>query len=254
MDTLGAIIGPTTALVLLEVLHHHYRPLFALTLLPGLLAAMMIAFVVPETERKEVPHVSFGEHLRSLPAAYRQFVVAVGLFGLGAFAHTLLILLAAQKLTPVLGRTKAASLAVALYVLHNIFYAGFAYVGGWLGDGLPKNRLLALGYSLAALMCVGIIALPVRVWTLALIFALGGINVALEETLEDSLCAELVNESQHGMAFGVLATVNGIGDFLSSVVVGALWTILGATAAFGYSAALSVAGALLVLKLRPVTS
>jgi MFS-type transporter involved in bile tolerance (Atg22 family) len=70
--------------------------------------------------------------------------------------------------------------------------------------------------------------------------------VAVEETLEDSLCAELVEGSQHGMAFGVLATVNGVGDFVSSLVVGALWTAFGTSAAFGYSAMLLAAGAVLV--------
>jgi hypothetical protein len=52
------------------------------------------------------------------------------------------------------------------------------------------------------------------------------------------------------MAFGVLATVNGVGDFLSSVIVGILWTAFGTTIAFGYSAALSIAGALLVARLH----
>ncbi|HUR47441.1 MAG TPA: hypothetical protein VMZ27_16275, partial [Candidatus Saccharimonadales bacterium] len=74
--------------------------------------------------------------------------------------------------------------------------------------------------------------------------------VAIEETLEDSFCAELVDESHHGMAFGVLATVNGAGDFLSSVVVGALWSAFGASVAFGYSALLFLAGAFLVVRLK----
>ncbi len=82
------------------------------------------------------------------------------------------------------------------------------------------------------------------------VFALGGVYVAIEETLEDSLCAELVPPSQHGMAFGTLATVNGIGDFASSIVVGLLWTTLGTFAAFGYSAALAACGAALVLRVK----
>jgi len=250
MDTLGAIVGPVTAFLLLIAFHHRYPLLFAATLVPSLIAVGLITFVVKEKERKPVPHISFGRQLQMLPSAYRKFVVAVGLFGVGAFAHSMLILLVTEKLTPTLGATKAASVAVALYVLHNVFYASFAYIGGWLGDRFPKNKLLALGYSLAALMCIGIMALPVRIWTFALIFIFGGTNVALEETLEDSLCAELVEESQHGMAFGVLATVNGIGDFLSSIIVGTLWTAFGTTTAFGYSAILSIVGALLVLKLR----
>ena len=84
-----------------------------------------------------------------------------------------------------------------------------------------------------------------------LIFVLGGTNVALEETLEDSLCAELVVKEHHGVAFGAMATVNGIGDFFSSIVVGALWSGVGTTIAFGYSMVLSLAGAILVIMVRP---
>lgn len=251
MDTLGAIVGPASAFFLLQALNHHYPTLFALTLIPGLLAAGLIAFAVKEKERKPVPHVSFSERLRMLPPSFRKFVVAVGLFGAGDFAHTLLILLATQKLTPELGAAKAASIAVALYVLHNVFYAGFAVVAGWLADRFPKNLVLASGYALAAVMALAIIFLPLTIWTLGVIFLLGGVYVAMEETLEDSFCAELVGEEHHGMAFGTLATVNGLGDFLSSIIVGALWTAFGTSVAFGYSAVLFLAGAVLVLRLTP---
>jgi MFS-type transporter involved in bile tolerance (Atg22 family) len=99
-------------------------------------------------------------------------------------------------------------------------------------------------------MALAVMTLPLGLWTLALVFVAGGIYVAVEETLEDSLCAELVDEAQHGMAFGVLATVNGAGDFLSSVVVGTLWSTAGVTVAFGYSFLLFLAGAGLVLGVR----
>jgi MFS family permease len=248
MDTLGAIVGPATAVALLPLLNHHYPTLFALTLIPGLLAAGFIAFVVKEQERKPVPHISFGERLRLLPPNYRRFLVAVGLFGIGDFAHTMLILLAAQRLTPTLGAVMAASGAAGLYVLHNVFYAGFSYLAGGLADRFPKPLVLAAGYGLAAVMAVLVIALPANLWTLGVVFLLGGVYVGIEETLEDSLCAELVSVQDHGMGFGVLATVNGVGDLVSSVVVGALWSALGTDAAFTYSAVLFTAGALLVLR------
>jgi MFS family permease len=200
-----------------------------------------------------VPHVSFGESLRALPRRFRTFLVAVGVFGAGDFAHTMLILLAAQKLAPTVGAAKAAGIATGLYVLHNVFYAIFSMVAGWLADHFDKGRLLATGYFLAALMALVVILLSINVWTLAAIFMIGGIYIALEETLEDSFCAELVGEEHHGMAFGTLATVNGIGDFLSSVIVGALWTLWGTTAAFLYSAVLFAAGAVLVLRVRGST-
>lgn len=252
MDTLGAIIGPLSAVFILQISHHNYRLLFTSTLVPGLIAPAVIAFLVVERRRAPVPHISFGERLRLLPLIYRKFVLAVGLFGAGDFAHTLLILLATQKLSAQLGIARAATIAVSLYVLHNVFYAGFSFFAGWLADRLPKKLLLATGYSLAGAMALGIIFLAANVWTLALIFVLGGVYIAMEETLEDSLCAELVEENHHGMAFGVLASVNGVGDLISSIVVGALWSAAGTSIAFTYSAVLFFAGALLVAWL-PVT-
>jgi MFS family permease len=254
MDTLGAIVGPLTALGLLAVLPGNYRAVFAVTVLPGLVAAALIGLVVQEKKRVPVPHASFTERLALLPSAYRRLLVAVGIFGAGAFAHTLLILLATQRLAPSLGASGAASAAVALYVLHNVFYAGFSYLGGLLADRFPKDRLLAGGYTLAALMALAIMFLPAGLAPLALVFILGGIQVAIEETLEDAFCAELVEPAQHGMAFGILATVNGIGDFLSSAVVGVLWSTVGQAVAFGYSAVLFLLGAVLTLQVRPPVS
>jgi MFS family permease len=126
--------------------------------------------------------------------------------------------------------------------------AAGAPLAGWLADHLEKRRVLAAGYSLAAGMALLIIFAPMNVWTLAVVFALAGIFIAITETLEDSFCAELIAEEHHGTAFGVLATVNGVGDFLSSTVVGALWTAFGTAAAFGYSAVLFFIGAVLVLR------
>ena len=251
MDTIGAIVGPASAMVLLPLLHHSYPHLFLLTIIPGLIAAALIAFGVKEEKRLPVSHISFRERYRQLPGMFKRMLIGVGLAGSGAFAHSMLILLATVRLTPTLGAAEAATIAVSLYLLHNLFYASFAFIGGWLADRVPKQFLLALGYTISALMCLAIILLPVSVWTLALIFLLGGTNVGLEETLEDSLAAELVTKEHHGMAFGVMATVNGFGDFISSTVVGVLWSAVGIGAAFGYSAVLSIAGAVLILFLRP---
>ena len=250
MDTVGAIVGPITALILVTAFAHNYRRVFLVTLIPGLLAAGVIAFLVKEKERKPVSHVSFGERLRSLPKHYRKFLVAVGLFGAGDFAPTLLILLATRKMTPEFGAAKAASIAVGFYIMRNVFYAAFAPIAGWLADRFKKNLILASGYALAAAMALLIVFAPMNVWMLGVVFVIAGIFVSIVETLEDSFCAELVGEEHHGMAFGVLATVNGIGDFLSSIIVGALWTEVGTGAAFSYSAILFALGALLILRTR----
>lgn len=246
MDTIGALVGPATAMLLLGALKFSYPALFAATLIPGLLAALAIAFLVKETERKPVPYVSFKESLKSLPAAFRRFLAGVGLFGLGDFAHTLLILLAVSSLNNSMGEAKAGAIAAGLYLFHNLLYASFSMITGYLADRFNKRILLSLGYGLGALMTICVISLPLTLPVLVLIFGIGGIYVAMEETLEDSLCAELVKKENHGMGFGVLATVNGIGDFLSSIIVGFLWTAFGVKIAFTYSAILFIAGALII--------
>ena len=250
MDTFGAIVGPATALALLPLLHYHYPALFAVTLIPGLIAAGLIAFAVREEARLPVGHISFGESWRALPGSFRRFLAAVGLFGAGDFAHTLLILLANQRLAPIYGTGKAAAIAAGLYMAHNVCYAASAFASGWLADRLDKRRLLAGGYALMAVMAAAILLLPPGIAAFAFIFAIGGVYVGIEEACEDSLCAEIAGPSHHGMAFGILATVNGVGDMLSSLLVGLLWTAVGLSAAFGYVIVLSLAGALLVLRSR----
>lgn len=250
MDTCGAIAGPATAVILLKVLHHNYGRVLLLTLVPGLAAAGVIAFLVKEKERAHVPYISFGKRLGGLPNSFRRFLLAVALFGVGDFAHTMLILLATQELTPQFGAAGAASIAVSLYLLHNVLYAGFAFGAGWLADHFNKRKLLAGAYGLAATMGLVLVFAPMNLVVLVVVFAIAGIYVAAEEALEDSLAAELVDREHHGMGFGVLATVNGVGDFLSSLLVGILWTSWGTRVAFAYSTVLFVAGAVLVWRLR----
>src|SRR5438067_951978 len=251
MDTLGAIVGPLTALWLLEATHHSYQRVFFWTLLPGLVAVASFSLLVrerPFTARSKRP---FLLGLKALPIPFRRLLVGVGIFGAGDFSHSLLILFASRMLAPGHGLARAASLAVGLYTLHNVFYAGSAYFSGWLSDHVPSRKVvLAAGYALAGvtaiLLCTGTHSLPL----LVVIFALAGLYIGTEEALEDSLSAELVPQEQHGMAFGTLAAVNAVGDFVSSLLVGSLWSAYNVQTAFAASAILFFAGGFLILRLR----
>lgn len=64
------------------------------------------------------------------------------------------------------------------------------------------------------------------------------------------MAADLLPEEIRGTGYGVLATVNGLGDLLSSMVVGFLWTAVSPAAGFLYAGTLSVAGGLVILRLR----
>jgi MFS family permease len=251
MDTVGAIAGPLTALWLLKVTNHNYRAVFLWTLLPGTIAVLSFWLLVRERPFEARKKVSFLTGLRSLPQTFREFLLGVGVFGSGDFSHTLLILYASRMLAPTHGVARAASLAVGLYTLHNVFYAASAYVSGWISDIVPHRKaILAGGYALAGVTAVLLTTTPASIWLLGGLFVLAGIYVGTEEALEDSLAAELIPREQHGMAFGTLAAVNAVGDFLSSLMVGFLWSAVSARAAFSFSAVLFFLGAILILRLR----
>ena len=251
MDTLGAIVGPLTALWLLEVTHHSYRRVFFWTLLPGLVAVASFWLLVRERPIGARSQHSFFHGLRTLPIPFRRLLLGVGIFGAGDFSHSLLILYASRMLSPSHGLARAASLAVGLYTLHNVFYAASSYLSGWLSDHVPQRKVvLAAGYAFAGvaaiLLCTGTHSL----WLLAVIFILAGLYIGTEEPLEDSLAAELVPREQHGLAFGTLAAVNAVGDLVSSLLVGSLWSAFNVQTAFAASAFLFFAGTVLILRLR----
>jgi MFS family permease len=251
MDTVGAIAGPLTALWLLHVTHHNYRSVLLWTLLPGLIAVAFFWLLVRERPIESRKKLSFFHGLRALPPVFRRFLFGVGVFGAGDFSHTLLILYASRMLAPAHGSARAASLAIVLYTIHNIFYAGSAYLSGWISDLIPHRKLvLAAGYALAGITAILLTAAPASLPQLAIIFVLAGLYVGIEEALEDSLAAEIIPHEQHGMAFGTLAAVNALGDFLSSLVVGFLWSAVSIRAAFSFSAVLFFFGAFLILRLR----
>jgi hypothetical protein len=70
--------------------------------------------------------------------------------------------------------------------------------------------------------------------------------VAVQQSVEKSLAAELLPANARGSGFGVLATVNGVGDLISSVAVGVLWSSVSPNAGFLYAGIFTLAGAVLI--------
>lgn len=250
MDETGGLLGAASAWFLLQRYHWTFPRIFLWTILPGILAVASVGLIVREGKRLAAERLPFVCSLRGLPQRFRRFLLGVAVFGAGDFSKTMLILLAAQSLSPELGRIKAAATASALFVLHKVFYMGSSYPIGHLGDRFDKARLLTAIYLLAAGMGLVLVFAQPTQTVLALVFVLAGVYVAGEDAMEDALAATLTDASQHGVAFGALATVNGMGDFVSSFIVGILWTRVSPSVAFGYATAMFIAGALLVLRLR----
>ena len=247
MDTFGAVLGPLCAALLVGSLG--IRKTIRWTLLPGLIAALAFAFLVPigkSAEGHRAP--TFVSSVSQLPKDYWRLLSGIFAHGIGAFAPTLLILRATQALTPSHGAARAAAISIALYTFHNFMSAAISYPAGALGDRIGKRNLLVLGYSVGVLAYLGFAVAPPSLVAFAVLFGVAGIHDAFQQSLEKSAASELLPSAVRGSGFGVLATANGIGDFVSSIVVGALWSSVNVTAGFAYAAFFSVIGAVLVLR------
>lgn len=240
MDTLGAIVGPGVAFVLLPLIG--FRSVFLVALLPGILAVLVFAFF---TKEKTVRRKKTGEKrkmladIKGLPVEFKRLLLAVGIFGAGNFANTFLLLRSTEALAPSLGVVAAGSISALFYVLLNVGFAVFAYVFGALADRFSKRGLLALAYLVFITYCAGFILLQPAVWTYVGLFLVAGVETGAIDAVERSYAAELLGENKRGTGFGVMSTINGIGDLTSSVTAGVLWTILSPNASFVYGAALA---------------
>lgn len=248
MDTLGAIIGPAIAFVLIGILS--YRHIFLISFIPGFLSVACFSLLVKEKKRKPDRKIKFWESMKELPLNFKLFIFSVGIFGLGNFAHTLLILRATEILTPSYGKVAAISAAVGLYTLHNILYAGCAYPAGVLSEKFGKRTLLGLGYFLFAFMCLGFILEPPKLWAMIVLFSLAGIYIALVDSMERALAGDLLPENLRGTGYGVMSMINGVGDFISSFAVGLLWAKVSPAAGFVYAGFLTLIGGVVLFMVR----
>jgi MFS family permease len=256
MDTVGAVAGPMLGVALLGWAQtwsspdprSAFRFVFWLTLIPGLLSVLSFGLLVKDDRTLPNKVVRFWSSLHAFPPAFRRFLVAVGVFGVGDFSHALLILGATQLLAPEMGAVKATQAAGLLYVVRNLTQTVGSYPIGALADCLGHRAVLLAGYALgaltAALMVVAFMSGSSPLPLLAAVFVVAGVYVAVQEALEPSLVAEFAAESIRSTAYGVLGAINGAGKLLSSVTVGVLWTTVSPAAAFGLASAIMAVGTL----------
>ena len=245
-DTLGAIAGPLGAFSLVAYLGT--REIFWLTLIPCALA--LLTFWLFVREKDPAPS---GEYrtivasLKGLPGGFKRYLSAVLVFGIADFSHTLLIAFAVVMLTPSLGFVQATMAGVILYTIRNIVYAAACYPFGALGDRIGRKTLLVCGYGIAVATFIGFALAPPDLVLYGILFALCGVFIAAEDTLESAVAAEMIEERGRGLGFGALATMNGIGDLASSILIGFIWAFVGYSAGFAFAAVVAAAGTIMML-------
>ena len=271
MDHAGAIVGPALASLFLLFYPDHYRTLFALTIVPGAIAVVLIFFVrEPETVR--APDVgrflvdpasapSVGRVLvdpatdtvrvkpdvmSGLPREFRAFMIVLTIFTLGNSTDAFLLL----KLTDAAGSAKFVPLFWA--GLHVVKATVSVFGGSW-SDRVGRRSVIALGWIIYAVVYAGF-AVSTSLVALVTWFFIYGFYFGFAEGTEKALVADLAPPERRGVAFGIFNAVQGLGALAASVMFGAIWKAYGVAAAFGAGAALAAAataGLFLAVPRRP---
>jgi hypothetical protein len=229
-----------------------FRVVLWFSILPGALAVLAFLTLVQDPEHSPNPALQFFRALQELPPRFKRYLGAVGLFGIGDFSHSLLILAATQLLASSMGVVQAAQMAGMLYVWRNIVQVAMSYPVGMLADRYGSLPVLIVGYLLGVLTAA---MTAMAFWfgigsllPLGAIFFIAGLYMAVQEALESTVTAGMVNGDMLAMSFGALGTVNGTSKFVSSSLVGVLWTVVSPIFGFGLAAVLMAAGTLALLR------
>src|SRR5690242_566013 len=236
MDSAGAIVGPSIALLVLA--HHGLRTVFWIASIPGLASIIVVSLFARETQRASrwevgtrdqaaIPKVSNPR----LPRMYYYVLFAVALFSLGNSSDMFLVLRAQEAGIP-------ASHAPLLGLVFNATYTAFSWPAGRLSDRVSKYALVAAGYAVFTVVYLVFALAPARasLWGM---MALYGLYYALTAPVLKALVADNAPPESRGRAFGIFYFVSSVAALLSSVTTGELWKRWGGRLPLLISAALA---------------
>lgn len=249
MDTSGAALGLIIAVVVIFLVQGDvlslqadaYRWLVILGVIPAFIALFFFIFI-HEPPKQQVCRVSpagikgvdAGGPLPSsaFSSRFKIFLVIVFLFTLGNSSDAFLILRAQN-----LGNN--VFYIVLMLIVFNAVYAFFSIPAGMLSDKLGRKNIIALGWTLYALVYLGF-AFFNENWIVWVLWAMYGVYYGLAEGVARALVTDLVPEDRRGTAFGAYHGVVGITLLPASLIAGWLWQAVSPAAPFYFGAALAV--------------
>jgi MFS family permease len=273
MDTLGAVVGPLTTLLLLH-LGVSLRWVFALAVVPGALSVLVIWRGVRERPARrpdgaaargsaEPPRpgtasaatAAAGEAAGAdapaalarrppigLPASprFRRLLLASLVFAVGNSSNAFILLKAARV------GFSADTGVILVYVLYNLTYAAGSLPLGDLSDRIGQLPVVAGGFVVFAAVYAGLAAAHGRV-VVAVLFAVYGLYIAATEGTTKALISRAAPDAERASAMGFFDTAVGVAGFAASAIGGALWVAVGPWATFTFGAATAVVAAALLL-------
>jgi MFS family permease len=233
LDSVGAVLGPLSAVGLMLLLADNIRSVLWLAVLPALAAVLVLALAVREPDA--VPQGAHAAELVSLRALrglgtrYWAIVALGALLTLARVSEAFLVLRASD-----LGLQLA--LVPLVIALMSAVYAAVSYPAGRAADRGSRRALLFWGLAtlIAADLVLG------AAGSIATVFAgvaLWGMHMGLTQGLLATLVADAVPAERRGTSFGFFNLVSGIALLGASLIAGWLWSALGADWTFFAGAA-----------------
>jgi MFS family permease len=243
MDHLGAMVGPLLASLFLFLFPEQYRTLFALTIIPGAIAVLMLV-PVPDTPGPATPAAGPAAATggADLGAPFHRYLGVVLLFGLGNSTDAYLLL----RLNDV--GVGAVWIPIVWSGLH-VVKAVVSPIGGIVSDRLGRRGVIVAGWLVYAAVYGGF-ALASGLPALLTLFFVYGLYYGLTEGVEKAVVADLAPADARGQAFGLYNAAIGIAALVASLLFGAIWKLASAPAAFAVGASLALVASVLLMRLR----
>jgi MFS family permease len=245
LDTVGAVLGPLVAIVLLSWWTDDLRSVFWVAAVPAIAAVVLLQCAVHEPPR--APAAPRGnpirrEQLRRLPAAYWGTVAIGAAVMLARFSEAFLVLRAEQGGLPI-------AWAPLVLIVLNVVYALGAWPFGRLSDRASHAGLLARSLVVLLLAHTALAIGGGAPW-LWIGLVLWGLHLAIAQGLLTRLVADTAPKELLGTAYGVFHLVGGLALLAASVLAGGLWHFVGAPATFAAGAAFAALALVLLFVLR----
>jgi MFS family permease len=221
-DTAGAFLGVLIAALIVwltersgaELTRHTFQVLVLASILPAILAVVVLALGARETGVKDQTNTPVLS-LKGMDTRFRLFMLALVLFTLGNSSDAFIMLL---------GQNRGLNVVQLLLMLvtFNAIYSALAGPLGALSDRIGRRRLIIGGWITYGVVYL-LFALSKTGWQVWLIYTLYGVYYAATEGAGKAFIADLVTPDRRGTAYGLYNAAIGVTAFPASVIAGLLW-------------------------------